>query len=221
MRYLFVTLFGIVTSAAMASAAPTALAHISTRQVSLSQVEQLASEYHEFVYFCQTCGDAAPGFPFVATEAITAVARGGGAVGLVLNGDEVAVQHVYVRTEPGYFRNLAVLLDLPSSDAAPSLRVEKVGTSGELITALLEARPVEPADESLERMVSSAPALAAAPASGQESTRSGIVTQLLILTASSLPISLSLGILWFGLFIRHRRRHKGVLPRAIHLRSGR
>ncbi|MBC7973608.1 MAG: hypothetical protein H7138_01390, partial [Myxococcales bacterium] len=110
--------------------------------VATRAMRELAS-HPEVISYCEPCGDAAPGAPYsVASTSIRRVDPS--AVTLVVDGQEVDLAYLYVKTGERQYRNLAALAGCPTSDVSPSLRVETATAAGVLIQADRRAEPAMP-----------------------------------------------------------------------------
>ena len=188
----------------------------------MPRAAELVDRYREVVSYCAPCGDVAPGIPFRANAKSSILMRGPGELVVLVNGREMPLHSTYVRTEPGWYRNLAVLLDLPAPGAAPSLRVEHAGTAGELISAGGAGLERETdADAFAARpMLSQGEGAIAEAAVGEPSVmivssgdRGAVALALLALVVSGVASGC---MLWILLALRLRRR-RSMRPRAMHL----
>lgn len=196
-KSLFVAAALLLATPALAGAAPPG---------SADRALDLIHHYGEVVTYCGPCGDLAPGEPLQISQPASAQLSGGRPV-LVVEGRELAIEHTYVRTEPGWFRNLALLVGLDAGAAPPSLRVRRATDTGELITPSDEAAP--------------APPLAAAqPAAPAAETVLIHVHQVgppwIAVAALALSGAIATGLLAL-LFAARARRRRTALPRAIDL----
>jgi hypothetical protein len=99
------------------------------------------------VEYCGSCGDAAPGIPWVPDSVRErASAQAGGAEPgpdsryLAIDGRAVDLARIYVQTSPHRYDNLARLAGCDAYDVAPGLRVDEAARGGVLIVA--DATPV-------------------------------------------------------------------------------
>lgn len=192
------------------------LAEASAAQPSsaLGRAASLVDTYKDVVIYCAPCGDTVPGVPFRASGTSQALMRGTHGLKVRTNGRELDVRHTFVRTEPGWYRNLAVLVDLPSEGAPASLRVARSGT-GEIISI-----PEQPQHARVEAAPPKLATISQAAGSPKESPREPTHPGLALLALLGLGLSsiASGGVLWL-LFLMRGRRRRTTLPRALHLRE--
>jgi hypothetical protein len=174
----------------------------------------LIRDYGEVIEYCEPCGDLAPGEPLRVSQPAR-VHRSAGRTVLVVEGREMALEHTYVRTEPGWFRNLALLVGLEAGDQPPSLRVRRATDTGELITPSREAPPPLTLQARTELAT---PAAVATPETVlihvHQAGPPWIALAALALSGTAVTGLLAL------LVAARARRRRTVLPRAIGLAGG-
>lgn len=134
----------------------------------------------KLIEFCEPCGDAAPGEPFVP-RTVERAAVGDGYQAVSIDGRSYDLAYTYAKTTATHYENLAVLVGCHAEGVSPSLKIESETPSGVMITAddhrpsAQPALPVEidePPPPDTDRVV-----LAAPPSSPQTIVYSTTYTQ--------------------------------------------
>lgn len=117
----------------------------------------------KLIAFCEPCGDAAPGEPFVP-KTIERAAVGDGYQAVSIDGRSYDLAYTFAKTTDTHYENLAVLAGCPAEGVSPSLRIEAETPSGVMITADDHRPPAqavpavdEPPPPATERLVIAAP----------------------------------------------------------------
>jgi hypothetical protein len=117
----------------------------------------------KLIEFCEPCGDAAPGEPFVP-KAIERAAVGDGYQAVSIDGRSYDLAYTFAKTTDTHYENLAMLVGCPAEGVSPSLKIESETPSGVMIkaddhrpAAQVPAALDEPAPPETERVVPAAP----------------------------------------------------------------
>jgi hypothetical protein len=97
----------------------------------------------KFIDFCEPCGDAAPGTP-QKIENVNIDTPSDGYRELTVNGKEIDLAYVFVKTSEHEYTNLAKLTGCPATGVSPSLAIESETKDGVMITADTKAPPPPP-----------------------------------------------------------------------------
>jgi len=170
-------------------------------------------QYGEVTSFCAPCGDLVPGVPLQIHGHSQVLPDQNGGFTVLVNGHTLPLESTYVRTDRDWFRNLAVLLDMSSHGAVPSLRVQRAGMDGELIVASGATPAMARAVAEVPPQASIAPAPTVVVVQGEEGDALGFALLAFLLSGVA-----SGGMLCF-LWGSRSRRQPALLPRAIHLRK--
>jgi len=168
------------------------------------------TSHPEVVAFCEPCGDVAPGAPHRVTS-VTTRRPTAQLVSLEVDGEEVDLAYLYVKTSAGQYRNLAALAGCPTTGVSPRLRVDAATSAGVLIRAEQGAPPAALPEPAALPQPAATPAPVAPTVVIVASPSPSL--WLIALVGVVAPIT-GLGSLALWLLARRRERH---VPRASRL----